>query len=160
MTQSQTPTPAAAEAIEERQDDGTADIARRRANEAQRAERKLGLLLVAPAVTIMLAVAAYPIIYAFWLSLNKADLRRPDANEFIGFANYATVLSSPIWWRAFGVTMFITIVSAFFELADSDHRISASEALIPRRSQRRRFISLPSFQVSSAASAWRIIVLA
>jgi multiple sugar transport system permease protein len=112
----QTPTPAAAEAIEEREGDGTVDIARRRANEAQRAERKLGLLLVAPAVTIMLAVAAYPIIYAFWLSLNKADLRRPNANEFIGFDNYVTVLSSPIWWRAFGVTLFITVVSAFFEL--------------------------------------------
>ena len=116
MTQSQTPISAGTEAIEERQDDGTVDIARRRANEAQRAERKLGLLLVAPAVTIMLAVAAYPIIYAFWLSLNKADLRKPDANEFIGFDNYVTVLSSPIWWRAFGVTLFITIVSAFFEL--------------------------------------------
>jgi len=116
VTQSQTPTPAAAEAIEERKDDGSVDIARRRANEAQRAERKLGLLLVAPAVTIMLAVAAYPIIYAFWLSLNKADLRKPDANEFIGFDNYVTVLSSPIWWRAFGVTIFITVISAFFEL--------------------------------------------
>jgi trehalose/maltose transport system permease protein len=116
VTQSQTPTPAAAESIEERPDDGSVDIARRRANEAQRAERKLGLLLVAPAVTIMLAVAAYPIIYAFWLSLNKADLRKPDANEFIGFDNYVTVLSSPIWWRAFGVTIFITVVSAFFEL--------------------------------------------
>ena len=112
----QTPTPAAAEAIEERQDDGSIDIARRRANEAQRAERKLGLLLVAPAVTIMLAVAAYPIIYAFWLSLNKADLRRPNANQFIGFDNYVTVLSSPIWWRAFGVTLFITVVSASLEL--------------------------------------------
>ena len=116
MTQSQTPTPAAAEAIERREDDGSIDVARTRANEAQRAERKLGLLLVAPAVTIMLAVAAYPIIYAFWLSLNKADLRRPDANEFIWFDNYVTVLSSPIWWRAFGVTIFITIISAFLEL--------------------------------------------
>ena len=116
MTQSQIPTSAAAEAIEERQDDGSIEVARKRANEAQRAERKLGLLLVAPAVTIMLAVAAYPILYAFWLSLNKADLRRPDANEFVWFDNYVTVLSSPIWWTAFGVTMFITVVSAFLEL--------------------------------------------
>src|SRR6185312_17555160 len=30
--------------------------------------------------------------------------------------NYVTVLSSPIWWRAFGVTMFITVVSASLEL--------------------------------------------
>jgi multiple sugar transport system permease protein len=27
-----------------------------------------------------------------------------------------TVLSSPIWWQAFGVTMFITVISAFLEL--------------------------------------------
>jgi multiple sugar transport system permease protein len=111
-----TTTPEAAQTIEDTLDDGTVDIARKRANEAQRAERKLGLLLVAPAVIIMLAVAAYPIIYAFWLSLNKADLRRPDANEFVFLDNYVTVLSSSIWWTAFGVTMFITIISAFLEL--------------------------------------------
>jgi trehalose/maltose transport system permease protein len=111
-----TPTPAATDATEQLVDDGTTEIARKRYNEAQRAERRLGLLLVAPAVIIMLAVAAYPILFAFWLSLNKADLRRPDANEFIGLSNYVTVLSSPIWWTAFGVTLFITIVSASFEL--------------------------------------------
>ena len=112
----QTPTPAAASATETAVDDGTAQIALQRHTDAKKAERKLGLLLVAPAVTIMLAVAAYPILYAFWLSLQKADLRKPDANEFVFLDNYVTVLSSPIWWTAFGVTMFITIVSAFLEL--------------------------------------------
>jgi multiple sugar transport system permease protein len=67
-------------------------------------------------VIVMLAVAAYPILYAIYLSFFRADLRLPNDNEFIWFGNYTTVLSSPIWWTAFGVTMFITIVSAFFEL--------------------------------------------
>jgi len=111
-----TPTPAAATAVEEVRDDGTVEIARQRYSDAKKAERRLGLLLVAPAVTIMVAVAAYPIIYAFWLSLNRADLRRPDANQFIWFDNYVTVLSSPIWWTAFGVTMFLTVVGAGLEL--------------------------------------------
>jgi multiple sugar transport system permease protein len=111
-----TPTPAAAEAAEERIDDGTAQIALQRYTDAKRAERKLGLLLVAPAVVLMLAVTAYPILYAMWLSLNRADLRRPSENQFIWFDNYITVLSSPIWWTAFGVTMFITVISAFLEL--------------------------------------------
>ena len=111
-----TPTPAGAEAIEELDRDGTLEIARQRHTDAAKAERRLGLMLVAPAVVIMLAVAAYPILYAFWLSLNKADLRRPAANRFVWFDNYVTVLTSPIWWRAFGVTMLITVVSAFFEL--------------------------------------------
>jgi multiple sugar transport system permease protein len=111
-----TPTPAGAEAIEELDHDGTLEIARQRHSDAAKAERRLGLMLVAPAVLIMLAVAAYPILYAFWLSLNKADLRRPTENQFIWFENYQTVLSSSIWWRAFGVTLLITAVSAAFEL--------------------------------------------
>jgi multiple sugar transport system permease protein len=111
-----TPTPAAAEASEELIDDGTLDIARQRYTDAKKAERRLGLILVAPAVVLMLAVTAYPILYAIWLSLNRADLRRPNDNQFIWFENYITVLSSPIWWTAFGVTIFITVISAFFEL--------------------------------------------
>jgi multiple sugar transport system permease protein len=111
-----TTTPETTKAVEEPLDDGTAEIARQRHTDAKKAERKLGLLLVAPAVTIMIAVAAYPILYAFWLSLNRADLRKPDGNQFIGLENYVTVLSSPIWWQAFFVTLFITVVSASFEL--------------------------------------------
>jgi multiple sugar transport system permease protein len=112
-----TPTSAAAEAAETRIEDETLEIARRRHSEGKRAERRLGLMLVGPAVIVMLAVAAYPILYAIWLSLNKADLRLPDQNEFVWFDNYVTVLSSPIWWTAFGVTLFITVISAALELA-------------------------------------------
>ncbi len=74
------------------------------------------MLLCAPAVVIMLVVTAYPILYAFYLSLFRADLRTPDANEFIGLDNYVTVLSSPIWWEAFGITMLLTVVGAALEL--------------------------------------------
>ncbi len=92
-------------------------VASQRYTEGQRAERRLGLLLCAPAVIVMLLVCAYPIGYAIYLSMFRADLRTPDANEFIWFDNYVTVLSSGIWWNAFGVTMFITVVSTIVELA-------------------------------------------
>jgi multiple sugar transport system permease protein len=85
-------------------------------SEGARAERRLGWLLCAPAVIIMLAVAAYPIGYAIWLSLQRYDLRFPADREFIGLANYATVLSSSLWWTALGVTVFITVVSVAVEL--------------------------------------------
>lgn len=91
-------------------------IAKKRASEGKRAEQRLGLILCAPAVIVMLAVAGYPILYAIYLSFFKADLRTPDANEFIWLSNYATVLSSSIWWDAFSITMLITVVSTFFEL--------------------------------------------
>jgi multiple sugar transport system permease protein len=85
-------------------------------SEGARAERRLGWLLCAPAVVVMLAVTAYPIGYAVWLSLQRYDLRFPAERRFIGLANYATVLSSRLWWTAFGVTLLITVVSVAVEL--------------------------------------------
>jgi multiple sugar transport system permease protein len=98
------------------QPDEGVDIAKRRASEGKRAEQRLGMLLCAPAVVVMLTVTAYPILYAIYLSFFRADLRTPDANEFIWFGNYVTVLSSSIWWTAFGVTLFITVIGVAFEL--------------------------------------------
>jgi multiple sugar transport system permease protein len=85
-------------------------------SEGARAERRLGWLLCAPAIIVMVAVTAYPILYAIWLSLQRYDLRFPAESHFIGLANYATVLTSNLWWTALGVTVFITVVSVAVEL--------------------------------------------
>jgi multiple sugar transport system permease protein len=85
-------------------------------SEGKRQERKLGLLLCAPAALVMVAVTAYPILYSFWLSLQRYDLKFPDQREFVWFENYATVLTNSYWWTAFGVTMLITVVSVVVEL--------------------------------------------
>ncbi|WP_349294563.1 carbohydrate ABC transporter permease [Baekduia alba] len=82
-----------------------------------RAERKLGFMLCAPAVIMMLLVTAYPILYAFILSLQKKDLRFPDESGFVGLSNYVTVLGSSLWWQAVFNTAFITVVSVAIELA-------------------------------------------
>ena len=81
-----------------------------------KAERKLAWMLCAPAVIAMVIVTGYPIAYAFYLSLQKFDLRFPDDKEFIGFANYGDVLTSSIWWSDVAVTAFITVVSVVIEL--------------------------------------------
>ncbi|MBQ1012825.1 sugar ABC transporter permease, partial [Micromonospora sp. M51] len=85
-------------------------------SENKKAERRLGLLLCAPAALVMIAVTAYPIIYSVWLSLQRFDLRFPDQREFIGLENYVTVLTNEFWWTAFGVTMLITVVTVAVEL--------------------------------------------
>jgi multiple sugar transport system permease protein len=87
-----------------------------RLSEGARAERRLGWLLCAPAVIIMLAVTAYPIGYAIYLSLQRYDLRLPDQAKFIGLANYGAVLSSRYWWDALTNTLIITIMSVAIEL--------------------------------------------
>jgi multiple sugar transport system permease protein len=88
---------------------------RKRLSEGARAERRLGWMLCAPAVVVMIAVAAFPILYAVWLSLQRYDLRFPQQAHFIGLANYGAVLSSPYWWHALVVTLIITIVSVAIE---------------------------------------------
>jgi multiple sugar transport system permease protein len=85
-------------------------------SEGKRAERRLGLLLCAPAAIVMIAVTGWPIIYSVWLSLQRYDLRFPGKQEFVGLANYVTVLSNGYWWTAFGTTALITVVSVAIEL--------------------------------------------
>ena len=76
-----------------------------------RAERNLGFKLVAPALIVMVAVTAYPLISTVVLSLQRADLRFPDANKFIGLSNYGAVLRAPVWWQVVWHTVIITVVS-------------------------------------------------
>ena len=85
-------------------------------SEGARAERRLGWLLCAPAVIVMLAVTAYPVVYAVWLSLQRYNLELPNEVKFVGFANYGAVLTSPYWWQALWVTVLITVVSVSITL--------------------------------------------
>jgi multiple sugar transport system permease protein len=84
--------------------------------ERAKAERRLGWLLCAPAVIVMLIVTGYPIAYAFYLSLQKFDLRFPDDKEFVGLSNYTDVLTSSTWWTDVFNTLFITVFSVAIEL--------------------------------------------
>jgi multiple sugar transport system permease protein len=93
-----------------------ASTGRPQLSEGARAERRLGLLLCAPAFIIMVAVTGYPIVYAIYLSLQRYDLRFPSQAKFVGLSNYAAVLSSSYWWNAFFVTLIITAISVAIEL--------------------------------------------
>ena len=85
-------------------------------SEGARAERRLGWLLCAPAVVVMLAVTGYPLIYAIYLSLERYNLELPQDIKFIGFSNYGAVLTSPYWWQALKVTAIITVFSVSITL--------------------------------------------
>jgi multiple sugar transport system permease protein len=89
---------------------------RKRTTDRAKAERRLGLSLVAPAGIVMIAVSAYPIISAFILSLQRADLRFPNANKFIGLDNYKTVLTSSLWWQDVWHTVILTVIPVTIEL--------------------------------------------
>jgi len=88
----------------------------KRATSRARSERRLGWMLCAPAVTVMLLVTAYPILYALWLSLQRYDLRFPDDRGFVGIDNYQAVLSNDVWWQDLVNTLVITAASVVVEL--------------------------------------------
>jgi multiple sugar transport system permease protein len=89
---------------------------RKQLSEGARAERRLGWMLCAPAVIVMIAVTAYPVGYAIWLSLERYNLELPQAIKFVGLSNYGAILSSPYWWQALKVTVIITIFSVAITL--------------------------------------------
>ncbi|PTR04928.1 carbohydrate ABC transporter membrane protein 1 (CUT1 family) [Nitrosomonas nitrosa] len=85
-------------------------------NLRQRNERRLAWLLCAPAVTVLIGVIVYPILYAVWLSLFRYDLRFPEQRVFVGLDNYVSILTSEVWWQALGNTLILTIGSVSIEL--------------------------------------------
>jgi multiple sugar transport system permease protein len=82
-----------------------------------RSERRLAAAMLAPSLIVIAAVAAYPIGYAFWLSLTEYSLRVPDRWRFVGFDNYSEALGSPEFWDAFTTTFIFSGISVALELA-------------------------------------------
>jgi multiple sugar transport system permease protein len=89
---------------------------RARLSDRARSEQHLGWYLVAPAVFVMLAVTAYPLGRALWLSLDSYRLTDPAGKEFVGLRNYGVVLTDSLWWQTVFTTVFITVVTVAVEL--------------------------------------------
>lgn len=68
-----------------------------------------------PLVIFVIALNAYPIVYAIWLSLTDFDLSRQTAN-FVGLQTYARVLSDPFTFSAIMVTLRFTAEAVVLNL--------------------------------------------
>jgi multiple sugar transport system permease protein len=82
-------------------------------------ERRLAKLMVAPSMILIAVVAAYPIIYAIWLSLHEYSVRQAGLSRWAGpygLRNYQTALQSSEWWAAFRHTLIFTVSSVTLEL--------------------------------------------
>ena len=82
----------------------------------ERAERRLGLLLLAPALTALAALTLYPALSVLWLSLQE---RVPifGIHRFVGLDNYRFLLADSRFWNGARVTLTFTAVSVGLELA-------------------------------------------
>lgn len=84
--------------------------------ERSRAENRLGMRLVAPAVVLMLLVTAFPMLRALYLSFTNFSLTAPDDSEFVGIDNYVTALTDPLFWQVTANTVFIMVATVAVEL--------------------------------------------
>src|SRR5205809_6050895 len=83
-------------------------------------ERRLAAYMVSPSLLLIALVAAYPIIYAIWLSLHEYSVRVAGLSRWagpVGLRNYSNALSNPDWWAAFFHTMIFTVVTVTLEFA-------------------------------------------
>ncbi len=79
--------------------------------------RKLPLtpwLLLLPVFVALGSVSVYPILNGVWLSLTNTSLVTQE-NDFVGLANYATLMGDEQFWNAWRHTVVFTSVSTLLE---------------------------------------------
>jgi multiple sugar transport system permease protein len=100
-----------------------------------RSERRLGATMLTPSLVVIALVAAYPIVYAIWLSLNEYSVITPGLSRFVGLDNYLEALSSSEFWSAMKTTVLFTAISVALELV-----IGLGMALVMHRAFRGRAV--------------------
>ena len=74
-------------------------------------DERSALLFVLPLASVLLAVAIFPIIYSFYISLFNLKLTRPHRTPFVWLDNYVTVLSDPHFWDAVQRTVMFSVMA-------------------------------------------------
>lgn len=73
------------------------------------------LAMVLPVQALLIAFIFLPSLHVFWLSLNESSFGK--APVYVGWRNYAEVLSDPYFWRAFVNTAIVINIVVYLELA-------------------------------------------
>jgi multiple sugar transport system permease protein len=121
-----------------------------------RSEHRLAWMLSAPAVFVMIAVTAWPIIQAVYLSLYSYRLTDPAAREFVGLRNYSVVLRDGLWWQDVFTTVAITVVTVSVELVIGFAFASVMHRIVFGRRTIRTSILIPYGIITVvSAYAWR-----
>jgi multiple sugar transport system permease protein len=72
-------------------------------------------LLSLPSILLVLFIAIYPILFAFYTSLTNRRLDTPEYH-FIWLKNYADMLISPLFWHALWLTVKYTGLAVAIEM--------------------------------------------
>ncbi len=68
-------------------------------------------LFVIPTVAFLIIFNVFPLLYSLGFSFTDFRASSSSPANFVGFGNYAEILSDPVVWRTFSTTMWYVIVS-------------------------------------------------
>ena len=72
--------------------------------------------LLAPAITFVIIVGAFPILSQFALSFTEFNLKFADERGFAGLSNFTKLAGDAIFWRDLWQTLYFTTTSVGLEL--------------------------------------------
>jgi ABC-type sugar transport system permease subunit len=124
------------------------------ANDARLAHR-----LLLPALGVIMAVVAFPLVWMVWESLHHHDLRMPWLGRpFVGLANYQDAIADPRFRTAVAHTLLFVAVSITLEFVGGLALALLMHHATRARAALRVLVLLP-WAVPTAASAlvWRFL---
>lgn len=74
-------------------------------------DQRVALLFLSPMLAVLAAVAVFPVLYSFWISLFDLKLSRPHRAPFVWFDNYLKVLQDQTFWDSVGRSASFTVMS-------------------------------------------------
>src|SRR6266566_1321518 len=93
-------------------------LRRRRAphGSLERQQERFGYALVAPAVIVLIAITAFPLVYNVWNSFHHVNYLNPPVGSFAGLSNYKTLFTDNLFVPSLVRTLLFTAVSVAIEL--------------------------------------------
>jgi multiple sugar transport system permease protein len=74
-------------------------------------------LLLLPAIVILVAAIAAPLLFSLYSSFTAYRLTKPDTLwTFVGWRNYVSVFSDQVFWHAFGRTVLLLTIALNLEM--------------------------------------------
>lgn len=74
-------------------------------------EERSAALFLAPVMTVLMAVAVFPIAYSFYLSFFSVKLTRPNRTPFVWLDNYTDLFTNEMFWTSVSRTVVFSLVS-------------------------------------------------
>ncbi len=73
-------------------------------------DKRLGYILIAPTIVILVLIVIYPLLYALYISFFHMNVAIPwKGKVFVGLENYINVIEDSTWWHAILRTLYFVI---------------------------------------------------